>query len=185
MEKTQIIKGCKKGNSVAQEALFINYKDLVYSTALKYCRNTQEAQDHVHDVFIVLFDAIKKYKPKGSFEGWIKRITIFKAIDKFKKNNIVDKPYLIEEEIGDSTTTIETELDSISRDFIFRSIQELPEKYRMVFSLYQLDDFSHKEIAQMLSISTGTSKSNLHRAKQILKNKITDYQIKNKIPLNF
>lgn len=177
MEKSQIIKGCKRGNIVAQEALFKQYKDLVYATALKYCGGKQEAEDHVHDVFIVLFDSINKYKPTGSFEGWIKRITIYKAIDKYKKNKIVDQPYALEH-VADSLT-VETEASEISTDFVFKAIQELPEKYRLVFSLYQLDDYSHKDIAKMLSITTGTSKSNLHRAKQLLKKRIVAYQTSN------
>lgn len=172
MEKSQIIKGCKKGDIFAQEALFTKYKDLVYGTSLKYCKNKSEAEDHVHDVFIVLFDSIRKYKPTGSFEGWIKRITIFKAIDKFKKQKTADQPYALE--VAVSPISTETENDAISLDFIFKAIQELPERYRLVFSLYQLDDYTHKEIAKLLSISEGTSKSNFHRAKQILKKKIAD-----------
>jgi len=171
VELIKIINGCKKGNAKAQEALFTNYKDLVYTTSLKYCRGKQEAEDHVHDVFIVLFNSIKKYKPTGSFEGWIKRITIYKAIDKFKKKKIVDKPYILEGEI--EPIHIASENMEIPLDTIFKAIQELPEKYGLVFSLYQLDEYSHKDIAKMLSISVGTSKSNLHRAKQLLKKKLS------------
>lgn len=174
MEKSQIIKGCKKGNIVAQEALFTRYKDLVYATSLKYCNGKQEAEDHVHDVFIVLFNSIQKYKPTGSFEGWIKRITIYKAIDKYKRNVTIDRPY----EIENATQSISLDIhqESIPIDFVFQSIQELPEQYKLVFSLYQLDDYSHKEIAQMLSISEGTSKSNLHRAKQKLQKKLSAFK---------
>lgn len=174
MEKNELIKGCKKGNILAQEALFNQYKNLVYRTSLKYCSGKQEAEDHVHDVFIVLFDSIHKYKPSGSFEGWIKRITIYKAIDKYKKNKVVDQPYVLDT----ITEPIATDkpVPEISTDFVYQAIQELPEKYRLVFSLYQLDDYSHKEVAKMLSISVGTSKSNLHRAKQLLKKRILAYQ---------
>lgn len=170
MEITKIISGCKKGDLKAQEALFTKYKNLVYTTSLKYCNGKQEAEDHVHDIFIILFKSIKKYKPTGSFEGWIKRITIYKAIDKYKKNKTLDRPYVLENAKENIEPT--EKKDDISLDFIFKSIQELPEKYRLVFSLYQLDDYGHKEIAHMLAISEGTSKSNLHRAKQILQKKI-------------
>ncbi len=174
MDKSQIIKECKKGNIGAQEALFTRYKDLVYNTSLKYCNGRQEAEDHVHDVFIVLFNSIHKYKPTGSFEGWIKRITIYKAIDKYKRNKTVDRPYELENATEESASQQSTPDASI--DLIFKAIGELPEKYRLVFSLYELDDYSHKEIAQMLSISEGTSKSNLHRSKQILQKKLRAYQ---------
>lgn len=170
MEKTQLIAGCKKNDLAAQKLLFLKYKDLVYTTSLKYCRNKAEAEDNVHDVFIIIFETIHKYKNKGSFEGWIKRITIHKAVDKFRKKKTTDLPYQIESDTQE--VTIEKEHINIPIDKIFKAIQELPERYRLVFNLYQLDDYSHKEIANMLSISIGTSKSNFHRAKQILKEKI-------------
>ncbi|WP_299763518.1 sigma-70 family RNA polymerase sigma factor [uncultured Dokdonia sp.] len=170
MEKTQLIAGCKKNDLAAQKLLFLKYKDLVYTTSLKYCRNEAEAEDNVHDVFIIIFETIHKYKNKGSFEGWIKRITIHKAVDKFRQRKTTDLPYQIES--NTSEVTIDKEHIDIPIDFIFKAIQELPGRYRLVFNLYQLDDYSHKEIAKMLSISVGTSKSNFHRAKQILKEKI-------------
>lgn len=170
MEKTELIARCKKNDLVAQKLLFLKYKDLVYTTSLKYCRNSAEAEDNVHDVFIVLFETIHKYKNKGSFEGWIKRITIHKAVDKFRQKKTTDLPYQIESDTRE--VTIDKKDIDIPIDVIFKAIQELPERYRLVFNLYQLDEYSHKEIATMLSISEGTSKSNFHRAKQILKEKI-------------
>ena len=170
MEKTELIAGCKKNDLAAQKLLFLKYKDLVYTSSLKYCRNKAEAEDNVHDVFIVIFETIHKYKNKGSFEGWIKRISIHKAVDKFRQKKTTDLPYQIESDTRE--VTIDKEQVDIPIDTIFEAIQELPERYRLVFSLYQLDDYTHKEIASMLSISVGTSKSNFHRAKQILKEKI-------------
>ncbi len=170
MEKTQLIAGCKKNDLAAQKLLFLKYKDLVYTSSLKYCRNKAEAEDNVHDVFIVIFETIHKYKNKGSFEGWIKRIAIHKAVDKFRQKKTTDLPYQIESDTRE--VIIDKEQVDIPIDAIFEAIQELPERYRLVFSLYQLDDYTHKEIATMLSISVGTSKSNFHRAKQILKEKI-------------
>lgn len=170
MDKTELIARCKKNDLAAQKLLFLKYKDLVYTTSLKYCSNKVEAEDNVHDVFIVLFETIHKYKNKGSFEGWIKRITIHKAVDKFREKKTTDLPYQIKSD--EREVTIDKEHIDIPIDKIFKAIQELPERYRLVFNLYQLDDYSHKEIAKMLSISEGTSKSNFHRAKQILKEKI-------------
>lgn len=170
MDKTELIARCKKNDLVAQKFLFLKYKDIVYMTSLKYCNNKAEAEDNVHDVFIVIFETIHKYKNKGSFEGWIKRIAINKAVDKFRKKKTTDLPYQIESDARE--ITIDKEHIDIPIDEILKAIQELPERYRLVFNLYQLDNYSHKEIAHMLSISEGTSKSNFHRAKQILKEKI-------------
>ncbi len=176
MEKLQLIAGCKKNDLVAQKMLFLKYKDLVYTTSLKYCGNESEAEDNVHDVFIVIFETIHKYKNNCSFEGWIRRIAIHKAVDKFRQKKTTDLPYQIESDTRE--ITIDQKKGDIPIDYIFKAIQELPDRYRLVFSLYQLDDYSHKEIAKMLSISTGTSKSNLHRAKQILKEKMLDFSSK-------
>jgi RNA polymerase sigma-70 factor (ECF subfamily) len=135
---------------------------------LKYCSNEVEAEDNLHDSFIEIFVNIKNYKGIGSFEGWMKRITINKAIESYKKSFILSP---IKDDYFQETTIEENEMD-FSLDYILSLIQELPNQYRLVFCLYELDDYSHQEIANMLSITESTSKSNLHRAKVILKEKI-------------
>lgn len=137
--------------------------------SLKYCSNRAEAEDNLHNAFIEIFTNIKNYKGKGSFEGWIKRITINKAIDSYKKHYQLIQ--IDETDIGEIEID-ESDLEEYSAENILALIQELPHQYRLVFCLYELDNFSHQEIADLLSISTGTSKSNLHRAKIILKEKI-------------
>lgn len=137
--------------------------------SLKYSRNDVEAEDNLHDSFITIFETISKYRGEGSFEGWMKRIAIFKAIDKYKAK----KPVAIE--INDDLlqdTEVEDELTQLPLDTILKLIQELPDQYRLVFNLHQLDGYKHREIAQILEISENTSKSNYHRAKLILREKI-------------
>jgi RNA polymerase sigma-70 factor (ECF subfamily) len=167
----QLIKACKKQQLSAQSELYITYKDTLYTLCLKYCKNTEEAEDNLQDAFLSIFQNIKRYKGKGSFEGWMKRITINKAIDKYKKDLFVDS------EINDDLLA-DTEIEAIEHqlplDTILNVIQELPNRYRLIFNLYEMDGFSHKEIADLLKISVGTSKSNLHRAKLILKEKILE-----------
>tara|TARA_B100002051_G_C16353304_1_gene447397 strand:+ start:113 stop:598 length:486 start_codon:yes stop_codon:yes gene_type:complete len=149
--------------------LFRKYKDTLYFTSLKYCRNEADAEDNLHDAFITIFQKLKTYKSQGSFEGWMKRITIFKAIDKYKTK----KPLNIEikEDILEDEVIVEKE-ENLSLDQLLALIQDLPDQYRLVFNLYQMDGFSHKEIASFLNISEGTSKSNYHRSKLILRDKI-------------
>lgn len=144
------------------------YKKTLYVLSLKYCSNEAEAEDNLHDAFIEIFSNIKNYKGKGSFEGWIKKITINKAITRYKQSYILTA---IKDEYLQDDFVTENEIN-LPLDTLLNYIQELPHQYRLVFSLYELDDFSHQEIADMLSISENTSKSNLHRAKQILKEKI-------------
>ena len=169
MNLDNLIKSCIKQNRKAQEDLYHLYKDVLFVLCLKYCSNETEAEDNLHNSFIEIFTNIKNYKGKGSFEGWMKRITINKAINSYKKTY-----HLIPlEDIHQNETEVEEkDFDNLSAEFILTLVQGLPNQYRMVFCLYELDDYSHQEIAEMLSISIGTSKSNLHRAKIILKEKL-------------
>jgi RNA polymerase sigma factor (sigma-70 family) len=171
LRKKELIKSCIKKDKKAQKLLYETYKESLYMLSLKYCRNTTEAEDNLHDAFITIFDKIHSYKEKGSFEGWMKRITIYKAIDKYKKNliNSNDERH----SFIDEDSTEDVNVSKISLDTILEAIQQLPDQYRLAFNLYELDNYSHKEIAEILSISEGTSKSNLHRAKSLLREKLT------------
>jgi len=171
LEDKQLIKGCKKNAPKYQRALYEKYKDTLFVLSLKYCRNLEDAQDNLQDSFLEIFKNIKKYSGKGSFEGWMKRIAINKAIDKYK-SNIGTLNIISEDNYSEEPTIAIDILNEISLSDILALIQDLPNRYRLVFNLYELDDFSHAEIAKMLSISIGTSKSNLHRAKLLLKEKI-------------
>lgn len=151
--------------------MFRRYKDALYLTSLKYCRNEAEAEDNLHDAFVTIFESIKSFKGSGSFEGWMKRITINKAINKYKSGKLVQNNW-------NHDLHVETEVDwnetGVSLDVILNSIQQLPDQYRLIFNLYQLDGYSHKEIGEVLGISEGTSRSNFHRARNILKEKIAE-----------
>ncbi len=130
----------------------------------------------LQDSFLKAFDKIHQYKNKGSFEGWLRRVVITTALQKYKDKTQL---YIVKEEI-EIKDEEEVSLDdsNINLDVLLSLIQELPDRYRLVFNLYVLDNFSHKEIADLLNISEGTSKSNLSRAKKILKSKIEAYQLK-------
>lgn len=169
MNLDQLIKGCVKQNRKSQEELYNLYYKILFVTSLKYCPNDAEAEDNLHDAFIEIFTNIKNFKGSGSFEGWMKRITINKAISRYRDSSFLTP---IKDDVSQDVFVDETEID-FSLDYMLSLIQELPHQYRLVFNLYELDEYSHKEIAAMLFISESTSKSNLHRAKLILKEKIT------------
>ena len=169
MNEIELIKKCIKNDRTAQNELFRKYKDTLYFTSLKYCRNEADAEDNLHDAFITIFQNIKTYRNKGSFEGWMKRITIYKAIDKYKATKHINI------EINDAILEGNVEFEdnaNFSLDDLLKIIQELPDQYRLVFNLFQLDGYSHKEIAELLKISESTSKSNYHRAKLLLRDKL-------------
>lgn len=174
MSLEELIDKCKKGDRKAQEQLYRKYSNILFGICLKYSRNKTEAEDSLHDSFMTIFEKISQYKSKGSFEGWIKRITINTVLQKYRKEEylkvVSDN---VEEEVE-----VESGYTDIGLQTLLKYIQELPNKYRMTFNLYVLDGYSHKEISSILGTSTGTSKSNLARARMILKEKIENKTIK-------
>ncbi|WP_291130291.1 RNA polymerase sigma factor [Flavobacterium sp. UBA7682] len=172
MDLKQLINDCKNDNRKAQEQLYRIYSPKLFAVCLKYSRNYAEAQDNLQDGFILIFKKIEQFSFKGSFDGWLKRVMINNVLQQYRNQTFLS---LVNEDVADEQE-IEIEDDSISMDYLLKIIQELPDRYRLVFNLYVIDDFSHAEIAEMLTINIGTSKSNLARARMILKEKIEQYK---------
>jgi len=168
----ELVKQCAKNDRKAQEEIYQLFSGKLFSICLKYSKNKQEAQDNFQDGFITIFNKIGQFKFKGSFEGWLKRVMVNTILLKYRQKNVLN---LVTEEIPDEVI-VDIDDDEVSLDFLLNLIQELPDRYRMVFNLYVLDGFSHKEISKMLQIAEGTSKSNLARARGILKQKIELHQ---------
>lgn len=166
----QIINDCKKSYPKAQEQLYQLFAKKFFGVCLKYSSNYADAQDNLQDGFLIIFKKIEQFSGKGSFEGWAKRIMINNALQKYKGVRYME---VINENIPDEEIDVDDE--NIPIEYLMQIIQELPDQYRLVFSLYVLDGYSHKEIAEMLKITTGTTKSNLARARLILKEKIEAY----------
>lgn len=164
----QLINDCKKNDRKAQEQLYRLFASKLFTVCLKYSRNHAEAQDNLQDGFILIFKKIEQYNFKGSFDGWAKRIMVNQSLQQYRGISYLG----ITTDIVAEETEVEIEEDQVSIDYLMKIIQELPDRYRLVFSLYVLDGYSHKEIAELLEITEGTSKSNLSRARQILKEKI-------------
>lgn len=172
MSLEQLIERCKKNDAQAQGQLYKLYASKLFSICLKYSRNYAEAEDNLQDAYLTIFKKIEQFKSQGSLEGWMKRIAINTALQRYRGVGVFD--IINEDQIED--VSVEIDDDAISIDFLLNIIQDLPDRYRLVFNLYALDDYSHKEIADLLNISTGTSKSNLARARMILKDKIEQYK---------
>ncbi|MDN6279494.1 MAG: RNA polymerase sigma factor [Psychroflexus sp.] len=164
----KLIKQCQKNNIEAQKELYNLYAQKFFGIVLKYSSNYPEAQDNLQDAFIKIFEKIDQYKYQGSFEGWMKRILINTALQKYKKQKVYE---LIHTNIPDEPENVVIDQD-LSLDELLNCIQNLPTRYRMVFNLYILDGYSHQEVADKLDISLGTSKSNLSRARQILRKEV-------------
>lgn len=141
---------------------------------MKYSRNRTEAEDNLHDSFLIIFDKIHQYRSRGSFEGWLKRITVNTVLQKYRKSEPLT---LIEERLEDEAGEEEDFKTDIPLGTLLKYIQELPNRYRLTFNMYVLDGFTHREISEKLGTSEGTSKSNLARARHILKERIINAKI--------
>lgn len=172
MTLDELIQNCKKQDATAQGELYKQYSRVLFAICLRYSPNYTEAEDNLQDAFITIFKKIGQYKGKGSFEGWIKRVTVNTVLQKYRKKRTFQ---IVDEGQIEDTAEEDVESEGIPLDFLLKIVQELPDRYRLVFTMYVMDGYQHKEIAEMLGISDGTSKSNLARGRMILKNKIEEY----------
>lgn len=163
---------CKKNNTQAQEQLYKLLAPKLFAVSLKYSRSYEEAQDNLQESFLIIFDKLKQFNGNGSFEGWAKRLVVNYVLQQYRKQ--VSFLELVSDKIPE-VEEVEIDDESVTMEFLLKIIQELPDRYRLVFNLYVIDGYSHKEIGDMLDITDGTSKSNLARAKMILKEKIQNY----------
>lgn len=168
MSLKKLIQKCKKGDLIAQSEVYHLFTGKLFPICLKYSRTHQEAEDNLQEAFITIFKKINQFQNKGSFEGWMKRIVINTVLQTYRQKNVLN---LVEENYPDEVE-VEINESEVSLEFLLKIIQDLPERYRMVFNLYVLDGYSHKEISNLLGIAEGTSKSNLSRARLILKDKV-------------
>lgn len=172
MSLEQLIENCKHNDTKAQGKLYKLFASKLFSVCLKYSKNYAEAEDNLQDAFLTIFDKIEQFRHKGSFEGWMKRITINTVLQRYRNEKI----FGILNDIEAEDVEVDIPDDDIDLDYLLKLVQNLPDRYRLVFNLYVLDGYSHKEIADMLEITTGTSKSNLARARQILKTNIEQHR---------
>lgn len=178
MELKNLIKRCRKNDLASQKLLYEMFANVLFSISLKYSRNYAEAEDNLQDAFIKIFEKIHQFQNKGSFEGWLKRITVNICLQRYRNQKVFE---LINENAL-KAEDVYVEDQTYSLQFLLDCIQSLPDRYRMVFNLYTLDGYSHKEIATKLQITEGTSKSNLSRAKEILRKKITEASYQGEYP---
>ena len=174
-EIKKIIKGCLAGDRRDQELLYRRHAAKLYAVSLQYSGSDEEAQDILQEGFMKIFENLHNYKHEGSFEGWMRRITVNTALEKFRsKHNLyrVDDIDQIQEPDAEPDNQ---DYAGLEANDLLGIIRELPPKYRMVFNLYAIEGYSHKEISKMANISEGTSKSNLSRARVILQRRVGSY----------
>jgi RNA polymerase sigma-70 factor (ECF subfamily) len=177
----KLIEGCIKGKRKAFNLLYRKYAATMLGICIRYCRNRDEAEDILQDGFIKVFENIGRFRQEGSLEGWIKRIMVRTAIDHLNQGLklafVQELSAREESQIPDESQTEDLYNDDpgISADELLKMIQSLPPGYRMVFNLYALEGYSHNDIAEMLGISVSTSKTQLFKARNMLKKRIESY----------
>lgn len=179
MSDQKIIEGCIKGKRKAHNMLYKKFAPMMLGICIRYAKDRAEAEDVLQDGFIKVFSNINRFRMEGSFEGWIKRIMVNTSIDHFHKQQAKDSlssfediDLISEPGYNDHRDTKYDDID-LSHDTLLRIIRNLPAGYRMVFNLFAIEHYSHKEIAEALGISISTSKTQLSKARKNIQKKIS------------
>ncbi len=168
----ELMEGCVRGERSAQRRLYELYAPKMFGVCLAYSPDRMEAEDTLHDGFMKVFTNISQYKGEGSPEGWIRRIMVNTALEKYRRSQRLQA--ITDQVRYESSPGIEHILEQIAAQEIMDAVLELSPQYRIVFMLYGVEGYSHKEIAEQLGISEGTSKSNLSRARSILQERLKE-----------
>lgn len=168
MTEEQLVKECISGNAIAHKKFYDLFAKKMMGVCLRYTSNYEEAQDVLQDGFIKVFSKLPKFVNKGSLEGWVRRIMVNTALDQYRKN----KKHQRDVELDSVSFKLEKSeyiIEAMSADDLLKIIQTLPEGYRIVFNLFAIEGYSHKEIAEQLGVTESTSKSQYSRAKKMLR----------------
>jgi RNA polymerase sigma factor (sigma-70 family) len=168
-----LIQKCIDWDASAQNRLYKLYASKMLGVCIRYSKSREEAEDILQEGFMKVFENIGKFRKEGSLEGWIRRIMYNTAIQKFRQKNDLDKAISIDNPNHNFThESTDDIISNIQAKDLLKLIQELPPRYQMVFNLYVFEGLKHREIAEKLGVTEGTSKSNLSDARSILQKKI-------------
>ena len=170
-----LIQGCRKNDRKAQQELFVRYGKKMFAVCLRYCGNADDAQDLLQDGFIKVFDKIGSFRGDSPLEAWMTRLFINMALSIYRKNK--RGPEIVEF-LDETHDVAEEEVEikgAVGVEKVLEAIQLLPDKYRLIINLYVIDKMNHREIAEQLNMTEGASKSQLSRARQMLKQIIEEH----------
>jgi len=171
----QLIEGCKRRDQHAQRFLYEHFSGKMFALCCRYIKDKMEAEDVLITSFTKIFDRISQFKNEGSFEGWIRRIVVNESLTYLRKN----KSMYLETDIeaADREPDYEALESQLQAEDLLKLIAELPAGYRIVFNMYAIDGYSHKEIADQLGITESTSKSQLSRARVVLQKALMESEM--------
>lgn len=171
MDETQLIKGCRKGDRLAQKELYERYSRKMMGVCLRYVNDRETARDLLQDGFVKVFTSMDSYLGAGSFEGWMRKIFVNCALEYLRKSDVLREST----DLDNTAELIQPDssvISSMSAAELMQLVQELPTGFRTVFNLFAIEGYSHKEISEMLNITESTSRSQFTRAKQMLQKRI-------------
>ncbi len=176
MDDATLINDCVKGNAKAQKMLFDKFAPKMMTVCLRYSSDSMDAEDVLQDGFVKVFNKIVDFKMDGSLEGWIRRIMVNTALDAIRKN----KKYAMDaniDEVGYKISNSESASDNMEAEDLMKLVNSMPEGYKLVFNLFAIEGYSHKEISELMNISENTSKSQYSRARSYLRTLLEKLEI--------
>jgi len=174
VDEKKLIKGCLRDDPQCQEELFRRYSGKMLIVCMRYTRHRMEAEDVLQDAFIKVFANLRQYKEKGSFEGWIRRIVINTALKNYDRKSFTNEHLGINFDYDQAADP--SVYGHLQEETLLKVINELPDGYRLVFNLYAIEGYSHREISDMLGIKESTSRSQLVKARKLLQMQIEHLQ---------
>ena len=173
MNDSSLVKKCIEGDQRAQRMLFEKFAPKMLGVCMRYAKNTEQAEDVLQDGFVKVFTKLSHYKGDGSFEGWIRRVIVNTALDQIRKNTKFQDNVALD----DVEYKLELKgnvLETLAAEELMVLINDMPTGYKVVFNMFAIEGYSHKEIAKELNVSENTSKSQYSRARAYLKNKLEE-----------
>ena len=168
----ELIKRCLSGERKAQELLYKQFASKMFGVCLRYATDRMEAEDMLQNGFIKVFQKLHDFRGDGSFEGWVRRIMVHSSIEYYRKHHKTMQLVDIDDAANESSVSPIASANLEAKD-LMAIIQQLSPGYRIVFNLYAIEGYSHREIAEIVGITEGASKSQLSRARTVLKEQLT------------
>lgn len=176
MTEYQLIKACIKEDAASQKEVFDRYSGRMMTVCLRYARSSADAEDILQDAFIKVFDKMHQFKFEGSFEGWIRRIVVNTALKKYSLRRYEKEVVGYEIKDKDESSVEASAYSDLTAKELMDLINMLPSGYKLIFNLYVIEGYQHDEIAEMLGIQPGTSRSQLVKARNMLQKQILELQ---------
>ncbi len=174
MTDYELVQGCLREDSASQRAFFERFAGRMMTVCLRYARNRSEAEDVLQEAFIKIFDNLNSFQFKGSLEGWIRRIVVNTALRYFSRKSITHEQAGLDN-LPDPAIP-PSAYAALGEQDLLRMINQLPDGYRVVFNLYAIEGYSHKEISELLDIQESTSRSQLVKARKLLQSQLEQLQ---------